>query len=108
MKTKINGLQMQLSKARADLGRMTARADDAELSPQDQHTAKNAVPRLRDDVSDLEQAIAENTALIEDIEAMIQSLRDSKHPSARRTIALRKLEEASDSLRRELGDHPTD
>ncbi len=106
MKTKINGLQMQLSKAHADLGRMTAKAADEELSPQEQHDAQVAVPRLRGQVADVGLAIHENEQMIEEIEALIRHIETSNHRSARRTLCARKLEAASDILRRELGDHP--
>lgn len=99
---------MQLSKARTDLGRMTARAADQELSPQEQHAAANSVPRLLEEAANLGRAIDANGELIEEIETLIRRIEISSHRSARRTIAVRKLEEASDSLRRELGDHPTD
>lgn len=108
MKTKIHGLYMQLSKARAELGRATHRAADQDLSPQDQHDAQVAVPRLREEVADLGHSIHENQQVIEDIEALIRHLELSSHRNARRTLAVRKLEAASDILRRELGDHPTD
>jgi predicted RNase H-like nuclease (RuvC/YqgF family) len=108
MKTKIHGLHMQLSKAKAELGRMTHRAADQDLSPQDQHDAQVAVPKLREQVADLSHAIHENEQVIEDIEKLIRHLELSHSRSARRTLCVRKLEAASDILRRELGDHPTD
>jgi len=106
MKTLIQGLQISKAAKSAELARTHRKAADQDAPPQDQHAAKERIPYLEREVIALGKAIDENSEAIDQIELLIQWLEQSPHGSARRMLTIRKLEAASDNLRRELGDPP--
>jgi len=105
MKTKIHGLRMQHAATQARLSKTIQRAADPDASARDQHEDKSRLPALQNEVSALGKAIDENEGLIDRIELLIYDLKHSSHQSPDRSLCIRKLEAASDRLRREIGDH---
>lgn len=106
MKTRIQGLQISKAAKSAELARTHRKAADKDAPPHEQHSAKERIPNLERELIALGKAIDENAEAIDQIELLIQWLENSPHGSARRITSIRKLEAASDSLRRELGDGP--
>lgn len=107
MKTKIQGLRMKHAATQARLSKAIQKGADEDASPRDRHDAKSSLPALQNETAAIGIAIDENERLIDRIEDLIHELKHSAHQSPDRSLCLRKLEAASDRLRREIGDHPS-
>jgi hypothetical protein len=105
MKSKIHGLRMMHAAKQARLSKAIQKAADVDASDRDRHDAKSSLPGLQNEVSAIGKAIDENEAMIDRIELLIADLKQSSNQSPDRSLCLRKLEAASDRLRREIGDH---
>lgn len=103
----IQGLHFRLAAARAALSHSTWTVGRSDASPQELDAAKHAVPRHEKKVKELGAAIDRAEADIKDLEAMILRMNQESWGSRLRSACIHKLEEASDCLRRELGDHPS-
>lgn len=101
----ITGHYRKLAELRARLLTRSAVYADVDAQAYERHSAKVDMEMLRrQSITPLESAVAEDEALILELEGMLERLARSLHQSSDRSLVITKLEEAADRLNRSLGD----
>lgn len=102
----IAGLLIAASLKSQEAERKFALARRRSGCPREKHDAAEEAPRCQNEAARLTAMAQEDAEIITQLAATADFLRLSKHQSAFRTLALRKLEDAEMILRREIGDEP--
>jgi hypothetical protein len=100
----ISGLYKLIQQLREQATANARRVRSVKTDPRMAHECAVAAEREAEEADELAKHAESNVELINKIEELIRYLANSKWQSARRTLAMRDLESASDRLRRELGD----
>lgn len=101
----IKGLLSEIEDLRTLAVREAVAARSQTKDPRDAYEAGENADRCAARADALEVWAAEDADLIIQINATAAFVRNSKHSSALRALALRKLEDAEMILRREIGDN---
>lgn len=99
----ITGHYLKLATLQLRVLKRSAVYADADEEPYVRHAAKVDVEMLRREVTAVMAAAAEDEALIELLDGMLERIEKSPHQSRQRTLMAQKLEEAQDRLYRALG-----
>lgn len=102
----ISGLYALAADKRIRAGHLSVEALANSTTPRHEYELKMQADQLRKEAKEHEDHARSDEKLVEGIEQLINYLVHSPHKSAGRTLAQRKLEEASGHLRRECGDPP--
>lgn len=98
------GLWANAESARRNAASRARAAEKPATDPREAHDCAALSKSFSKEAAALELAANENDFLIAEIERVIETIRRSKHQTADRMLAMRKLEDASMRLRRENGD----
>lgn len=100
------GLYQDRISCQQTLEHCKATAADENASPHIRHNAGVNAEMEAHKIRNLDTVIAEDIALISEIQGTLNALHVSKHKTPDRLLARTRLEEAQDRLRRELGPVP--
>ena len=102
----IHGLLCAAAALRLQAERDEVARDSNSNGPRHRHDSGASAIGNRNKAAACDAAAVENVDMIFALNTVGDFLRLSKHGSALRTLALRKIEEAEMTLRREIGDAP--
>lgn len=102
----IKGLLCDIEDLRTYAVREAVAARSQTKDPRDAYEAGENADRAAKKADVLELFAEEDADIIKQLNATASFIRLSKHNSALRTLALRKIEDAEMIIRRELGDDP--
>lgn len=99
----IKGLYIELAGKRQRLQAIRSEIAAGDLSAQGEHSRMGSLASLEREIAGMEIHIAFNEQIIGDLERMIAT---TPTPTRHRSAFITLVEQASDRLRRELGDKP--